>query len=199
MHRALPCCARASTALLLLPLHLAHNILLHPAHLNYWSADLKSPDKGGQTAFPEAQTTRDAMGAQHRPGNSPDEWYCNDDRALSAAPPAGTGVMFWCAGGAGGAGQRAETGGRQPAPHREAGGMAGGGPPASPCHAVAARPLQHTPGGCNSLIKQPPGTSLCAGTTAPAQAPAPAATRTAAPTPRRRRCTRPCTLGAPCG
>lgn len=56
---------------------------------------LKSPTKGGQTAFPEAQLTRDAMGAEHRPGNSPDEWYCGDERVLSAAPPAGTAVLFW--------------------------------------------------------------------------------------------------------
>lgn len=56
---------------------------------------LKSPTKGGQTAFPEAQATRDAMGAEHRPGNSPDEWYCSDERVLSAAPPAGTAVLFW--------------------------------------------------------------------------------------------------------
>ncbi|KAL4458442.1 hypothetical protein ABPG75_013307 [Micractinium tetrahymenae] len=56
---------------------------------------LKSPTRGGHTAFPEAQATREAMGAEHRPGNSPDEWYCSDERVLSAAPAAGTAVLFW--------------------------------------------------------------------------------------------------------
>lgn len=56
---------------------------------------LKSPAKGGQTAFPEADITRQAMGTQHRSGNSPDEWYCEDERVLAAAPAAGTALMFW--------------------------------------------------------------------------------------------------------
>ncbi|KAL4854991.1 Prolyl 4-hydroxylase 2 [Chlorella vulgaris] len=56
---------------------------------------LKSPTRGGKTAFPEADITRDAMGDEHRSGNAPDEWYCHDDRVLAASPPAGTGVLFW--------------------------------------------------------------------------------------------------------
>lgn len=39
-------------------------------------ADLASPNKGGTTAFPEAELTKQAMGAEHRPGTDPDEWYC---------------------------------------------------------------------------------------------------------------------------
>lgn len=64
----------------------------HPPHA---AADLKSPTRGGQTAFPEADITKQAMGSEHRSGNSPDEWYCGDSRVLAAAPPAGTGVLFW--------------------------------------------------------------------------------------------------------
>lgn len=59
------------------------------------AADLKSPAKGGTTAFPEAAATKEAMGGEHRAGNSPDDWYCREPRALAAAPPAGTGVLFW--------------------------------------------------------------------------------------------------------
>ena len=60
------------------------------------AADLKSPTGGGQTAFPDAEITKEAMGAEHRGGNSPGEWYCSDDRALAASPAPGTGVLFWC-------------------------------------------------------------------------------------------------------
>ncbi|PRW59787.1 putative prolyl 4-hydroxylase 3 [Chlorella sorokiniana] len=56
---------------------------------------LKSPKRGGTTAFPEAELTKQAMGAEHRPGTDPDEWYCRDERVLAASPPPGTGVLFW--------------------------------------------------------------------------------------------------------
>lgn len=66
----------------------------HPP--SHCPADLKSPTKGGQTAFPDAEATKQAMGDEHRPGNSPNsDWYCHDERVLAAAPPAGTGVLFW--------------------------------------------------------------------------------------------------------
>jgi hypothetical protein len=58
-------------------------------------ADLRSPAKGGKTAFPEADLTKQAMGGEHRPGASADEWYCSDDRVLAASPNPGTGVLFW--------------------------------------------------------------------------------------------------------
>ena len=105
-----PCCAPASyrharpctPLLLLLLLRPAPNpFLLHCPYCCLLSiaaqtpADLHSPDKGGHTAFPEAAATKAAMGSEHRAGVDPNEWYCHDDRVLSAAPPAGTGVLFW--------------------------------------------------------------------------------------------------------
>lgn len=114
-------------------------LLAHTLH-----ADLASPKRGGATAFPEAELTKQAMGSEHRPGTDPDAWYCrqagtgtdalspvvlmikqrmweqvhlvlpilyclqtdsvplnscppsSDGRVLAAAPPPGTGVLFWC-------------------------------------------------------------------------------------------------------
>lgn len=72
------------------------SLLPHPIpHPTCLPADLKSPAKGGTTAFPDAAATKEAMGGEHRSGNSPDDWYCREPRALAAAPPAGTGVLFW--------------------------------------------------------------------------------------------------------
>lgn len=56
---------------------------------------LKSPASGGQTAFPDAEATKLALGEEHRGGNTPDEWYCTDNRTLSASPTPGTGILFW--------------------------------------------------------------------------------------------------------
>lgn len=135
------------------------------------AADLKSPTRGGQTAFPEADVTKRAMGEEHRPGNSPDEWYCYDERVLSAAPPPGTGVLFWWAA----CHLLMATHGAAP--------VCGQACHAHMLYAATTRP---TPRSC------------APGTTAPATAPAAARTATAQPTPPPRPSIPPCTRAAPC-
>lgn len=87
---------RAGTTVALPPSFCPHPQLHRTSPASCTSpTDLKSPAKGGTTAFPDAAATKEAMGGEHRSGNSPDDWYCREPRALAAAPPAGTGVLFW--------------------------------------------------------------------------------------------------------
>lgn len=54
---------------------------------------LKHPDKGGHTVFPAASITKAAM--KRRKIAQGDEWYCDEDAVLGAAPAAGDALLFW--------------------------------------------------------------------------------------------------------
>jgi prolyl 4-hydroxylase len=53
---------------------------------------LKSPTRGGKTVFPQAKATHDAVPSEQQTG---EEWYCEEESTLGAAPNPGDGVMFW--------------------------------------------------------------------------------------------------------